>query len=104
MFQMVTRIIKWASIPVLLIASVFSRSAAGYELLVDLAVFLGAIILVQRAVWLRECLWATGFVVIAVVFVPLGLVVKIFLLMGFTCVVTSVTLVAVFRTQPLTAG
>jgi hypothetical protein len=104
MFQMVTKIIKWVSLPVLLIVSIFSRSAASYELLVDLVICLGAVIFVQRAVRLKEYFWATGFVAIAVVFSPLLLVVKIFLLMGCTCIATFVTLLAAFRTQPLPAA
>ncbi|MGD0772734.1 MAG: hypothetical protein ABSC05_07925 [Candidatus Solibacter sp.] len=101
MFQMVAGIIKWVSIPVLLIASVFSRFAASYELAVDLAICLGAIILVQRAVWRKEYFWAAGFVSVALVFSPLLLVTKIFLLMGLTCVATFLALLAAFRRQPL---
>lgn len=103
MFQMVTKIIKWVSIPVLLIASMFSRSTGSYELLVDFVICLGAIILVQRAVRLKEYFWAAGFVAIVVVFSPLVLVVKVFLLLGFACIAAFVTLLAAFRTQPLPA-
>jgi len=104
MFQMITKIVKWVSLPALLIASMFSRSAASYELLVDFVICLGAIIFVQRAVRLREYFWAAGLVAIAVVFSPLLLVVKIFLLMGFTCIATLVTLMAAFRKQPVPAA
>ena len=104
MFRMVTNIIKWVSLPVLLIASMFSRSAGSYELVVDVVVCLGAIIFVQAAVRLEQYSWAAGFVAIALVFSPLLLVVKIFLLMGFTCIVTFVALLAAFRTQPLPAA
>jgi hypothetical protein len=104
MFQMITKIVKWVSLPALLIASMFSRSAASYELLVDFVICLGAIIFVQRAVRLREYFWAAGLVAIAVVFSPLLLVVKIFLLMGFTCIATFVTLLAAFRKQPVPAA
>jgi len=104
MFQMVTKIIKWVSLPVLLIAAMFSRSAASYELLVDLVICLGAIIFVQRAIRSKEYFWAAGFVAIAVVFSPLLLVVKISLLLGFTCIATFVNLLAAFRTQPLPAA
>jgi hypothetical protein len=100
MFQMVTKIIKRVSIPVLLIASIFSRYAASYEFLVDLVICLGAIILVQQAVRLKKYFWAAGFVAIALVFSPLPLVVKIFLLMGLTCAATFATLLTAFRTQP----
>jgi len=103
MFQTITKIVKRVSIPVLLIASIFSRYAASYELLVDFAICLGAFILVQQAVRSKEYFWAAGFVTIAVVFSPLSLAVKIFLLMGLTCVATFVSLLAAFRTQPLPA-
>ena len=48
MFRMVPAIIKWLSIPMLLIASMVSRSAASYELLVDFLICLGAMVFVQR--------------------------------------------------------
>jgi hypothetical protein len=98
---MVTRIIKWVSIPALLIASILPRYAASYELPVDLAICLGATILVHRAVWLKEYFWAVGFVSIAIVFSPLLLVTKVFLLMGLTCAVIFLALLAAFRRQPL---
>ena len=101
MIRMVTGIIKWVSIPVLLIASVFSGFAASYELAVDLAICLGATILVQQAVWSKEYFWAAGFVSIAIVFSPFLLAVKIFLLMGLTCVAIFLAFLAIFRRQPL---
>lgn len=103
MFQMVAKIIKWVSIPVLLIASIFARYAASYESWVNLAICLGAVILVQRAVQLKKYFWAAGFVSIAVVFSPFLLVVKVFLLMGLTCIATFVTLFAAFRSHPIPA-
>ena len=103
MFQMATRTIKWVSIPVLLMASMFSRYAASYEQLVDLVICLSAVILVWRAVGLKDYYWAAGFVAIVVVFSPLLLGVKIFLLMGLTCTASFATLLAAFRTQPLPA-
>ena len=103
MFQTVTKIIKWASIPVLLIASLFACCTAGYEPAVDCAIGLGAIVFIVRAVWFREYFWAAGFLAIAAVFSPLSLAMKIFLLMGFTSIATFVTLLAAFRRQPLPA-
>lgn len=100
---MVTTIIKSVSLPVLLVASLFSHYAANYELLVNCVVCMGAIIFVQRAVRLEEYFWAAGFVAIAVVFSPLLLVVRIFLLMGLACIVTFVTLLAALRKQPAPA-
>jgi hypothetical protein len=62
---------------------------------------MGGIIFVQRAVWSKEYYWAAGFVAIVVVFSPLFLVVKVFLLMGVTCTATFAALIAAFRTQPV---
>jgi hypothetical protein len=101
---MVTRIIKWISIPVLLIASLFAYCAASYEPLVDLAICLGVIVFVQRAIRVREYFWAAGFLAIGVVFTPLSLIIKIFVLMGFACIATFANLLAAFRPQPVAAG
>jgi hypothetical protein len=103
MLQMIMKTIKWISIPALLVASMFSRYAASYEHLVDFAICLGAIVFLYRAVWMREYFWGAGFVAIAVVFSPLSLAVKIFLLMGFTCIAAFAALLAVLRPQPVAA-
>lgn len=104
MFHTVIRIVKWLSIPVLLIASIFARYAAAYEFTVNLVICLGAVVCVQRAVRLKQYSWAAGFLTIAVVFSPLVLANKIFLLMGLTCTAALITLLAAFRTRPLPAG
>jgi hypothetical protein len=101
MFQTVAKIIKWASIPVLLIAAVFSCFANSYEPLMDLLICLGAIFLVQRAVWLREYFWAAGFAAVVIVFSPLFLAVKVFLLMGFTGIAAFIAIAVAFRGQAL---
>ena len=94
------KIIKWGALPVLLIASIFSRYAASYEGLVDLVICLGAVIYAHRLVWLKEYYWSAGFVAIAIVFSPLELTLKIFLLMGFTCIATVAPLLKAFHPQP----
>ncbi len=98
MFEM-NATIRWASLPVLLIASFFSRYTAQYEFLLDMIVCLGAIVLLQRAVRSRDYVWASALVAISVVFSPILLVLKIFLLLGFTTIATSVTLLAAYPTQ-----
>lgn len=103
MFQTVTRIIKWVSLPVLLTASIFSRYAAAYEGLVDLLICMGATVFALRVGRLREYYWAAGFVAIAIVFSPLELVLKVFLLMAFTCVAMLAVLLTAFRPQPAMA-
>ena len=72
--------------------------------MMDFLICLAAIVFILRAVRLKEYFWAAGLVAIAVVFSPLILMVKIFLLMGFTCIATFVTLLAAFRRQPLPAA
>ena len=104
MVQIVKTIVKWVSLPALLIGSMFSRSAASYELPLDLVICLGAIVVVLRAVRVKEYLWAAGFVSIAVVFSQIVLVDKIFLLLGFFCIVTLVTLLAAWSKRPLPAA
>jgi hypothetical protein len=101
MFQTVRKIIKWISLPVLLMGSLFSASAESYEFLMNFVICLGALIFVQRAVWSKEYFWVAGFVAIAVVFSPFLLVVKIILLTGLTCLATFLTLLEAFRVQPL---
>jgi hypothetical protein len=100
----ITKIGKWASIPVLLIASLFACCAASYEPLVDLAICLSAIVFVQRAIRLREYFWAAGFLAIVVVFTPTPLAIKALVLMGLTCAATFANLLAAFRTQPAPAA
>jgi len=73
----------------------------GYEFLVNSLICLTAVLFsVQWAVRSGEYFWAAAFVGIAVLFSPLLLVVKIFLLLGLSCVVTLAALVAAFQTQP----
>jgi hypothetical protein len=103
-FQTSTRIIKWASIPALLAASMFLFLAKRYEPLLAGLVILGAVFFIVRAVRSKEYCWAVGLVAIAAVFSPLVLAVKVFLLMGLTCITIFTTLLAVFRAQPAPAG
>ena len=49
MFQPAIKNMKWISVPLLLIGSLFSRYAVGFELLIDMALCIGAMILLQRA-------------------------------------------------------
>src|SRR5437868_6037623 len=98
------KVTKWVLLPALLIGSIFSRSAARHELLLDIVVCLGALLVVQRAVRLKAYLWAAGFVTIAVVFSPFLLVIKIFLLMGFAGLATFVTFLTAWKTTAMPAA
>jgi hypothetical protein len=81
------RIVKWVSIPALLIASLFACCTATYEPLVDLMIWLGAIVFIQRAVRAR-------------MFTPLSLVAKIFFLTGLSCIAIYAKLLVAFHTEP----
>jgi hypothetical protein len=96
MSKVVLNMAMWLSIPVLLLVSMFSCVASGYQHLVDFVVCLSAIVLVDRAVQLKEYFCAAGFAGIVVVSSPLLLADKILLFMGVTCVLT---LLAAFRAQ-----
>jgi hypothetical protein len=101
MLQNIAKIIKRASLPVLLLAAVFSGLAESYEALAGFVICMAAMILVQRAVWSKEYYWTAGFTAAFIVFSPLFFVVKIFLLMGVACTVVFMALLAAFRAQPL---
>jgi hypothetical protein len=103
MSKTIAQLAKWCTIPVLVIASMFSYFAGRYEPLVASVVCLGAIILIQRAVWSREYSWAAGLVAVVVSFSPLPLTVKIFLLMSIACVGTWVAFLGTVRPHAVEA-
>jgi hypothetical protein len=96
---MVTKIIDWVFIPALLIVALFSCIAGRYEWLLDFLVCMSAVTFVARAVLLRDYFGAAGFLTVLIVFSPLLLESKIFLLMAFTSVAIVMTLCAAFRRQ-----
>ena len=104
MLRIVARIMKCASIPVLLIASIFTSLAGSYQLPVNLAIWLGAFYLAQRAIRRGEYFFAAGFGAVVIVFSPLLLVDKIFLFMGYTGIATYLSVAAAFRPQPMEAS
>lgn len=57
---MLTKIVKCGSVAGLLLASMSWHSGTNYQLLLDLAVYMIAIIMVQQAVRAREYIWAAG--------------------------------------------
>ena len=69
--------------------------------MLNLLVCAGALVVVQRAVSFREYLWAAGFVGVAIVFSPLTLIIKIFLLLSFTCIGALAGVYAAWKPQPL---
>ncbi len=104
MFQTITTILKGAAIPGLMVIALLSCVAGRYEGLLNLSVCLSAFVLsIHRAAWRKDYCWAAVSVVVFVVFSPLHLVTKLFLLMGFTCAAACLAVVAAFRRQPVAA-
>jgi hypothetical protein len=103
MLRPAIKVLKWTFLPFILIGSLFSRYATGYELQIDMTICIGAFILLQRAVGAREYFWAAGFMGMAVVFSPLLLVQKVFLLMALASLVAVFTVRAAWKLQPVPA-
>jgi hypothetical protein len=97
-----SKALKWMALPILMIGSVSTRFAATYEVLMDILFCLVAVMLVQHAIRMKEYCWASTFAAAAVVCSPLGLALKIFLLLGLACAATLATLFAAFRNKAVT--
>jgi hypothetical protein len=103
MFQTMIRILKWISVPALTLVALLSCLVGRYEGLMNLTICLGAIVSVSRAAWLKQYVWAAVCVIAVVVFSPLFLLTKIFLLMALTGVAACLMLASAFRPQPAAA-
>jgi hypothetical protein len=65
-----TNIVKWVSIAALLLAAVCWRSAARYQLMLNVVVSMVAAMVVVQAVQVKQYRWATAFLAIALLFNP----------------------------------
>jgi hypothetical protein len=97
---MFMKIARWVVIPALLIAAPFLISASSYERMAVFMVCTAAIVLVLRAVQMKEHSWTGGLVAVAVAFSPVSLLVKIFLVLTLACITSCFAVVRVFRMQP----
>lgn len=59
---MLAQTLKWGSVVSLLVAAMSWHAGPNYRLLLDLAVCVGAIVVVKQAVRAKQYLWACGFV------------------------------------------
>lgn len=99
---MINTVIKCGLIPLLLFGSLFSPMAGAYEQRLVTAVWVGAMIAVVVALRGRDYFLAVGMSAVAIVFSPLVLPVKIFLLLGYACVITILALRIVWKLRTLT--
>jgi len=97
-------IMKSVSIGALLLTAIVQRSATDYQLWLDLAIFMGALVVAQQAVGTKHYLWTAAFVAIALLFNPVVPVPRptgdLFLLMIFVCLASFGISLAALKTQP----
>lgn len=93
------QLVKVFSFPVLLFASLFTGYAGQYELALTLVVCLVAAVLAIRALRLAQYAWAAELAAIGIVFSPIFLLSKIFLLMGLAFIVACLGLWTALRAQ-----
>jgi hypothetical protein len=95
---------KWLCTAILLAALLSWRLSPTHELPLDLAISFGAIVVVLQAVHAKQYLWASGFVLIALVFNPVVPVTKSagrsYLVLMAACAAFAVSIQAL-RTRPL---
>ncbi len=99
---MFTKIMKWVSTAVLLLA-VLRLPTASYQVLVEIVVCVSALLVVTQAVGARKYSWAGGFAAIAVLFnpvVPIALSRKMFLSLDWVCLAAFLLSLAVLRRRP----
>ena len=90
-FQLLAQTLKWGSVVGLLVAAMSWHAGPNYQLLLDLVVCVGAIVVVKQAVRSKQYLWASGFVGMALllnpivpVFTPAGNLMLLLFLAGLT--------------------
>ena len=100
---MLTKIMKWVSIAMLLLAALRLPSA-GYEVLLEFVVCVSGLLAMTQAVRAGKYLWAGGFTAILVLFnpiVPVTLSRQMFLWLDGVCIVAfAASLVVLKKRQP----
>jgi hypothetical protein len=88
---MLTKIVKYGSVAGLLLASMSWHSGTNYQIVLDLFVYMGAIVMVQQAVRAQEYAWAaslTGIMLllnpIVPAFTPAGNLMLLLFLVGLS--------------------
>jgi len=97
----VTKIMQWSSLAALLTVAALSGEIGRYELAFRIAACALSAVMVERAARAGQHLWTCGFVSMAIVASPLLLVDKIFLLLAFVCIATSLAAISALRPQPV---
>lgn len=100
---MLTKMMRWVSIAVLLLA-VLQLPTAGYQVLLEIVVCVSALLVFAQAVRAGKYFWAAGFVAIAVLFnpvVPVALSRGTFLWLASVCLMTFLISLVVLKRRPI---
>jgi Family of unknown function (DUF6804) len=101
--SMLTKFMKWISAAVLLLA-VFGRFSANFVLILEFVVCVTGLLVIMQAVRLDKYFWASGFLVITVLFnpvVPVELSTRLFFLLDLSCLVAFVASLRVLKARPV---
>jgi hypothetical protein len=79
----------------------FAPYAGRYELALNVAVCTISAVLVERAARAGQVVWACGLGAMAIAASPLLLVDRIFLLLAFACIVSTLVAIPALRPQPV---
>jgi hypothetical protein len=99
---MLTNIMRWVSSAGLLLAGL--SLATNYQILVEIVICVTGLLILSQAVRANKYLWATGFLIIAVLFnpiVPMVLSRKTLLWLDWVCLMTFMISLLAFRRQPI---
>jgi Family of unknown function (DUF6804) len=99
---MFTKIMKLVCVGALLLAA-FWVASPGVEILLDILICVGAVMVSTQAVARTKYLWAAGFVAIAVLFNPIVPVVpspNVFLVLDAACLLAFLLSLAALKRQP----
>ncbi len=100
---MLTKIMKWVCVAALLLAAVRIPNTS-YQVLLEILVCVGAIMVVAQAFRESKYFWAVGFTVIAVLFnpvIPVALARNTFLWLDAACLMAFLVSLAALKTRPL---
>lgn len=87
-----------------LLLAAFWAASPGVEILLDILICVGAVMVATQAVARPKYLWAVGFAAIAVLFnpvVPVALSRKVFIWLDVVCVLTFLLSLAALKRQPM---
>lgn len=100
---MLTKIMKWVSVAVLLLAALWLPSA-GFQVLLQIVVCVSAFLVIWQATRRGKYAWAGIFLTIAVLFnpvLPISFSRRIFLALDWVCLMTFLVSLAALRRQPV---